>query len=282
MRETEQAIGTLDWDGAQGDFWVREQQQQDATLSPFVPTLLDAAHIGDGESVLDLGCGCGATTLAAAQRVGATGRAVGVDISTAMLDKARELAKEGGTEFSGAEFHRADVQVHEFIPGSFDAAISRFGVMFFDDPRAAFRNIAHALRPGGRLSYVCWQPAKENPHISLPIRAIINAFPDALPQGTPQPPFSMADPKVIRELLAATGFCDVEIVSVVQDLRVGDNPEQVLEHYLAQPMVRKLLDGQPRELVVKVSERITAQLADNQRVDGVYLGSAAWLVTAIR
>lgn len=280
MRDTEQGVGALDWDGAQGEFWVREQRQQDATLSPFVPAVLDAAQVAAGESVLDVGCGCGATTIAAAERVGSGGRAVGVDISTAMLERARALAGEAGA--GNAEFLRADAQVHEFAPGSFDAAISRFGVMFFGDPRAAFRNIAHALRPGGRLGFVCWRPARENPHISLPMRAIITAFPDALPPGTPQPPFSMADPAVVQELLAATGFRDVDIQPVVQDLRVGDSPERVLEHYLAQPMARGLLDGQSRELVDTVSERIIAQLADHQREDGVYLGSAAWLVTALR
>lgn len=285
MNDSERAVGGLDWDGVHGDFWVREQRRQDSTLQPFVPLLLDSAGVGRGQSVLDVGCGCGATTIAAAQRVGAPGHAVGVDISTVMLAKARELAEEAGladADVGRMEFRKADAQLHEFEAASFDAAISRFGVMFFGDPRAAFRNIARALRPGGRLAFVCWQSAKDNPHISLPMRAIISAFPDALPPGGPQPPFSMADPDVVRELLDATGFREIVIEPVVRDLRVGDNPEQVLEHYLAQPMVRQLLDGQPCEQVDEVRQRIAAQLEDNQRDDGVYLGSAAWLVTALR
>lgn len=280
MTDSTVPAGRLDWDGAQGEFWVREQARQDATLSPFVPALLEAARLGPGDAALDVGCGCGATTLAAARAVGSAGQVAGVDISTAMLARAGELSR--AADLANVEFLKADAQTHPFEPGSFDAVLSRFGVMFFADPTAAFRNIARALRPGGRLVFVSWQPARLNPHISLPIRAIIAAFPDALEPGTPQPPFSMADPGDVRELLAGSGFRDIEIEPMVRDLRVGDTAEQVLEHYLAQPMARQLLGGQPRELVDEVTQRIAAQLADSQREDGVYLGSAAWMITATR
>ena len=274
--------GILDWDGEHGEFWVREQAAQDATLSPFVPAVLDAATVGPGDRVLDVGCGCGATTLAAAER-GA--RVLGADVSHAMLARARERADAAGLGArcpGETDFIAADAQRHGFEPGSFDAVISRFGVMFFDDPAAAFRNLARALRPGGKLAFVCWQPARVNPHISLPMRAIVTAFPDALPKGAPQPPFSMAEPDAVQELLAASGFHGVEIAPLVQDLRVGDDAEQVLAHYLAQPMASRILAGRPAAEVSAVAERIRGQLAEHQRADGVYLGSAAWLVTAER
>ncbi len=277
MGDTTTGIGDLDWDGAHGDFWVREQQAQDATLRPFIEPILDGAAVANGLDVLDIGCGCGATSLAAGER-GAT--VLGVDVSRAMLSRAGELAAERG--LSDVVFTQADAQRHSFAPNSLDAVISRFGVMFFDDPAAAFRNIAGAVRPGGRISYVCWQPAKLNPHISLPMRAIVGAFPDALPKGTPQPPFSMVDPDAVRGLLTGAGFHDVNIEPLVQQLRLGDDADQVLAHYLAQPMARQLLDGQVPAQVAAVTEQIRAGLAENQRADGVYLGSAAWLVTATR
>ncbi len=277
MGDTATDIGNLDWDGGHGDFWVREQQVQDATLRPFIEPILDGAAVADGRVVLDVGCGCGATSLAAGER-GA--KVLGLDISRAMLGRAGELAAERG--LADVAFTQADAQRHGFAADSLDAVISRFGVMFFDDAFAAFRNIAGALRPGGRLSYVCWQPAKRNPHISLPMRAIVGAFPDALPKGTPQPPFSMADPDALRELLAGAGFRDIAVDPLVQDLRVGDDAEQVLAHYLAQPMARQLLASQPPAQVAAVAELIRTQLAEHQRADGVYLGSAAWLVTAAR
>ncbi|WP_235687038.1 class I SAM-dependent methyltransferase [Tomitella gaofuii] len=272
----EDPVGDLDWDGEHGAFWVREQEHQDAVLQPFVAPLLDAGAVGSGTAVLDVGCGCGATTRAAAMRGAAP--VVGLDLSSAMLARARELAVAQGVE--GVDFVQGDAQEHPFAPATFDAVISRFGVMFFDDPPAAFRGFARALRPGGILAFVCWQSARRNPHISLPMRAIVTAFPDALPRDTPQPPFSMAEPDEVRDLLAGAGFGDVECAPIEQRLRVGDDVDQVLAHYLAGPMARRLLERQPAEEVEEVTARIRAQLAEHAGADGVHLGSAAWLVTA--
>lgn len=272
----EHDVGTLDWDGAMGEFWVREQERRDATLAPFNTPLLDAAGVGAGSAVLDVGCGCGATTLDAAGR--GADPVVGVDPSSPMLERARELAV--GDE--AIEFIRGDAQTHPFEPASFDAIISRFGVMFFDDPPAAFANVGAALRPGGRLAFVCWQSARRNPHISLAMREIVTAFPDALPRDTPQPPFSLADPEEVRALLTGAGFADVGFEPIERDVRVGDDPDAALEQYLAGPMPRRLLEPQPAAEVTALTERVRARLAEHARDDGVYLGSAAWLVTAER
>ncbi|WP_200171000.1 class I SAM-dependent methyltransferase [Tomitella cavernea] len=268
--------GALDWDGEHGAFWVREQEHQDAVLRPFVAPLLDAAGVEAGTAVLDVGCGCGATTRAAAERGAAP--VVGLDLSSAMLARGRELAVAQGIE--GVDFVQGDAQAHPFAPATFDAVISRFGVMFFDDPPTAFRAFAHALRPDGILAFVCWQSARRNPHISLPMRAIVTAFPDALPRDTPQPPFSMAEPDDVRALLADAGFGDVECAPIEQQLRVGDDVDQVLAHYLAGPMARRLLARQPTAEVDEVTARIREQLAEHAGDGGVHLGAAAWLVTA--
>lgn len=270
--------GTLDWDGEQGEFWVREQERRDRTLAPFVGPLLDAAGVGEGSAVLDVGCGCGATTRAAGARGAAP--VVGIDVSTPMLDRARELT--AAESLGEVEFVRADAQTHRFAPESFDVVLSRFGVMFFDDPTAAFTSLASALRLGGRLAFVCWQEARRNPHISMPMREIVTAFPEALPRDTPQPPFSMSDPDEVRALLTGAGLSDVELRSIEQELRVGDDVDQVLGQVLSGPMPRRLLAPQPSGEVEQVAGRIRERLAESVRDDGVYLGSAAWLVTARR
>ncbi|MDG3016186.1 class I SAM-dependent methyltransferase [Speluncibacter jeojiensis] len=269
----------LDWDGAQGRFWVDQQEHQDAVLAGFVPLLLEAGGVGEGDAVLDVGCGCGATSRAAAHAVG-DGHVLGVDISGPMLTHARSLAAAEGLR--NIEFVDADAQTHAFAPGSVDVAISRFGVMFFADPPAAFANIAAALRPGGRLAFLCWQPAKLNPHISLPMRAVVTAFPDAMPKGAPQPPFSMADPDEVTALLTGAGFGDIKCTPVEGLLRVGADADEVLARFLTQPMAKALLSHRDLAQVDAVVEEIRAQLNRHQRDDGVHLGSAAWSVTARR
>ena len=268
-----------DWNGEQGHFWVQQQKHQDAVLESFTPRVLEGAAITPGQRVLDIGCGCGATTRAAGHTA-AQGQVLGVDISGPMLELARELAANDG--LSNVEFKQADAQTYSFEPASYDVMISRFGVMFFEDPLAAFTNIASALRPGGRLAYACWQPAKANPHISLPIRSIVQAFPDALPPDTPQPPFSMADPDAVRGLLVDSGFIDIDVAPVIGDLRVGRDVDDVMHHFQLQPMAKNLLDAQDPAEVDKVLARIRDQLQEHAGPDGVFLGSAAWLVTARR
>lgn len=268
-----------DWNGEQGHFWVRQQKHQDAVLEGFVPYVLDGAAITAGQQVLDVGCGCGATTRAAAH-ANAPGRVLGVDISEPMLGLARELAADEG--LTNVEFTQADAQTYSFEPATYDAIISRFGVMFFEDPHAAFANIASALRPAGRLAYVCWQPAKENPHISLPMRSIVRAFPGALPRETPQPPFSMAEPAEVRDLLGSSGFTDIDLAPINGELRVGNNVDDVMHHFQSQPMAKNLLDAQDPVEVDQVLARIRAQVGEHARPDGVFLGSSAWLVTARR
>src|SRR5205085_5408254 len=129
---------------------------------------MDAANLGSADSVLDVGCGCGSTTLALARRVGSSGRALGIDISAPMLEVARRRAREEG--LSNASFEQADAQVHAFRQ-EFDVLYSRFGVMFFDDPPLAFKNLHGAMRAGGRLAFVCWQALHKNPWMSVPMMA---------------------------------------------------------------------------------------------------------------
>lgn len=268
-----------DWNGAQGEYWVQQQERQDAVLAPFIPRILEAAQIGPEDRVLDIGCGCGATTRAAA-RAATGGRVLGVDISEPMLDVARRLATDDG--LTNIEFMQANAQTASLGDPPYDVMISRFGVMFFDDASAAFANLATALTPGARVAFVCWQPAKANPHISLPMRAIVKAFPDAVPRDAPQPPFSMADASIVRDLLSGSGFGDIDVIPVTGPLRIGDDIDDVMRHFQSQPMAKDILAGRDPAQVDEVLGHIRNQLGEHASADGVFLDSAAWLVTAAR
>src|SRR5207245_420606 len=135
----------------------------DRQLAPFAAAVLGAARITSSERVLDIGCGCGRTTILAAQHAA---EAIGVDISAPMLECARAEAEERSV--ANVRFERADMQSRTFEPNTFDVAISRFGVMFFDDPVTAFGNVARALSPGGRLAFVCWQDLGHNEWLLVP------------------------------------------------------------------------------------------------------------------
>ncbi|MBM4269590.1 MAG: class I SAM-dependent methyltransferase [Deltaproteobacteria bacterium] len=148
------------WNESAGPRWAAGQEALDERLAPFGTAAMDRGRIAAGEHVLDVGCGCGATTIEIARRVGTNGSAVVADISRPMLEVARRRAPE-------IPFLEADAQTFGFAPSSFDVVFSRFGVMFFADPRAAFANLRKALRPSGRLAFICWQALQKNPWLSL-------------------------------------------------------------------------------------------------------------------
>src|SRR5262245_44337915 len=148
------------WDGKEGEYWATHQDRFDSTIAPHHARLMAAAAIAPGERVLDIGCGNGMTSRDAARAAGPTGGVLAADLSGPMLARAQQQAKDEG--LGNIRFEQADAQVHPFEAGAFDVAMSRFGVMFFADPVAAFANIARALRSGGRLAMMVWGPPPEN------------------------------------------------------------------------------------------------------------------------
>src|SRR6266545_878935 len=228
------------WDGHEGDHWVRHQERYDQLTGAFTPSLLDAAAIGDTDRVLDVGCGNGQTTRLAA-RAAAHGSALGLDLSTAMLDRARREATAEGV--TNATFERGDAQVHPFSPGAFDVAISRFGIMFFADPAAGFANIAAALRPGGRLVFVCWQDAMANEYLTVPAGALLELVPLPDLGGPDEPgPFSLADPDRIRSLLGKAELDQVTVTPVETPMRLGDDADDAVAFIAENDIARAFLD----------------------------------------
>ena len=269
------------WNGVAGDKWVRLESILDEQLRPFGDAVLDAAQLRAGERVLDIGCGCGATTLDAARAVGAEGRATGVDISLAMLARAAERAR--AQKLGQARFECADAQVQRFEPASADAVISRFGVMFFDDPKAAFANISRAAKRGGRLAFVCWQGFQNNPWMAVPTMAAMQ-FVTIQPPADPYAPGPMAfaDAERVRGILAGAGWTSVEArpleleVSIAGGASLDDAVAFMMEMGPAAVALREA-DAATRE---KARTAITEALSRYATPGGVVMGGAAWVFTA--
>jgi SAM-dependent methyltransferase len=228
--------------------------------------------------VLDVGCGAGATTVDAADRVTATGRAVGIDLSAGILDRARQRA---AARASHAEFVHGDAASHPFPPATFDAVISRFGIQHFDDPVAAFTHLAGLLVPGGRLSFVTWQAAERNAWASLPDAVVARHVPGEAPNlhRSPAGPFLLADPDRIRALLRRAGFAGVELSAVEHTAWVGSDADDALGFFLREAGAAVRASA-GEELLAKVTADLGQELARFAAGDGIRLPAAAWLVTA--
>ena len=266
------------WNDSAGLTWAALQDKLDAQIEPLGDGAMAALSPAAGERVLDIGCGCGQTTLALAARVGPGGAVLGVDISRPMLDVARRRIAEH--RLSQASVIEADAQAHAFEAGGFDAVFSRFGVMFFDNPTAAFANIRKGLKPGGRLGFVCWRPFNENPWMQTPFLAALPHL--AEPPQPPDPlapgPFAFADPDRVRGILADAGFVDIKIAP--QDIAMGSPTiDGALEVALKVGPLGRMLREQP-DRTPAVVDAIRAALAPHVTDQGVRLASATWIVTA--
>ena len=268
------------WNDRGGRQWVRERHRYDVMLAPCSHRLFGAIALQSGERVLDVGCGNGATTLEAAALVGPQGTATGVDLSGPMLDEARRRAVDEGA--GRTEFLRLDVQTAA-LPGPFDVMISRFGVMFFEDPSTAFDNIARSLRPGGRMCFVCWQEMMSNEWIRVPVLAAVEhvGIPELPEPGAPGP-FALAEPSRVQPLLESAGMTDIDIHEASDPLLIGSDLDDVMSFLLADEFARRLLDGKDPDLVSRAEVAMREALGPFVRPDGVFLGSAYWIVTAIR
>ncbi|MGB3243567.1 MAG: class I SAM-dependent methyltransferase [Sulfitobacter sp.] len=199
------------WGGDAGDIWVEQQAQLDAQMQPVLEGLLARANLTRGLEVLDIGCGTGQSTLAVAKEVGTTGHVLGADISPQMLALARTRAQ--GVE--QASFERTDVATHDFAPAHYDRVISRFGVMFFADPVAAFANIAKAMKPGAQMVLASWGQIENNPWFTLPAR-VAKAEIGAPPKADPDEPgpFAFRDIARVEGILREAGLMQVRGTAV--------------------------------------------------------------------
>ena len=268
------------WSGAGGDVWVDKQREMDIMLNPLGERVIQGLDLKEETKILDIGCGCGATTLEIAKLVN-QGEVIGVDISEPMLERATQTASD--MALTNISYQVKDVQVDEMPNKYFDIAFSRFGVMFFEDPFEAFNNINHSLKDNGQLSFVCWQHASLNPWQSLSIQ-VIKEFLD-LPAPPPKSPgpFAFEDKSYIEEILNASGFRDIEIKDNQEDIVMfsGKSIREACEDYLTiNPVVTEMLKNSPSELREEILEALIGKFSDYHKDDGLLFPSATWIVTA--
>jgi SAM-dependent methyltransferase len=267
------------WNGPNGQRWTDRQAEQDVLLAPVSKALIDRTAAKAGDRILDVGCGCGSTSIALAQQVAPSGFVLGIDISGPMLARARELAPKGAP----VDFALADATVYPFDPESFDLLVSRFGVMFFAEPVVSFANLRRALRPSGRLAFACWREPRENPWMMAPLQAIYRHVPKLPLQGPEDPgPFAFASEERVNRILGDAGFKAIamEPVALSFDIAVGRGLDAAVQAALQIGPGSRALDGHPVETRAAAAKSVKEMLTPYVRGQSVPLAGSIWIVTA--
>jgi SAM-dependent methyltransferase len=266
------------WNGAAGERWARGHDELERALSVFGRAALDQLGVAPGERVLDVGCGAGDTVLELLTRVGGGGAVVGVDLSHQLLELAR--ARTAGQ--SRVSFLQADAARVTF-DAPFDALFSRFGVMFFSDPVAAFQNLRRALVPGGRMGFVCWQALADNPWAALPLTVSSPLLTEPPPAPDPEAPgpFAFAAPARIQHVLAGAGFTRAEVTAFRAPVLMSEHGvEPAVDFALRVGPVARLMANQSDAVRERARRELTAVLGAEAQAGRVTLDGQVWLVSA--
>jgi SAM-dependent methyltransferase len=267
------------WNGADGEYWRNNQDRLDRTLLPVTGPLLEFAAPRGGSTVIDIGCGCGATAIELARAVGSSGRVVGIDLSAPML----ALAAERLRPFPNTTCLLGDAAELPLSHVGAELIVSRFGVMFFGDPVAAFANLRTALIAGGRLRFACWRPINENPWLQIPLHAVYEHAP-RLPKPDPEEPgpFAFADTARVTRILTAAGFTAPSFtpLDLHMDIAAGGTLEDAVRQSSEMGPAKRALADQPEDIRAAAIESIRRALAPYAAATGVRLPGAVWLVAA--
>ena len=267
------------WNGPGGDRWAELWPLIDGAMGAITAEILEVAAPRPGERVLDVGCGAGTTALALREGVGAGGAVTGVDISAPMLAVARERAAAAGAG-TAVSFVEADAAAHPF-ESAHDLVFSRFGVMFFSDPVAAFANLRRAAAPGGRLAFVCWRAAEDNAWVTVPLGAARSVLPDmpAPIEGVPGP-FAFVDRDRVRGILESAGWREIAIERRDPAMALGATLEQAARYVMMIGPVARGLAEVGEAVRDQVRARVAEALAPFAAPAGVAVASSCWMVTA--
>jgi SAM-dependent methyltransferase len=277
-----QPAPTHDWNGDSGERWAANLTRLDLMLEDFGSAAIAAAKAQPGEQVLDIGCGSGTTSFTLAQQVGPSGNVLGVDISEQLVEIARAAIPDGAP----IAFRCADAATAALPHGQFDLLFSRFGVMFFDDPVAAFAHMRGALKPGGRAAFICWRGAPENDWVRLPMAAIRDIVQPAPADPNAPGPFAFGDRRRLADILAAAGFTAIDIAPFDTALSYGRGAsrEAAVDDALDMafqvgPLSRALADRSD-DVRRRAADAVRAAFAKRPGETSVLIDGAAWLVTA--
>ncbi len=267
------------WNGAGGERWFAREEETDRFLAGIAEIAIDRAHPMTGESAVDIGCGCGPTTVELARRVGPTGRVIALDVSAQLLARAKERL----APYPWTEAILADAATYRLAPGSADLLFSRFGVMFFGDPDAAFANMRGWLKPSGRILFACWRKPSENPWMMLPLQAAYRHVPKLPKLGPEDPgPFSFGPEERVRRILTNGGFRSValEPIDFPLDLAGGRGLDAAVSISLRLGATSRALEGQSEATIAKVAASVKEILAPYAKGGEVRLGAAIWIASA--
>ena len=269
------------WSGKGGDVWVQRQQAMDTMLRPLGEAALQKLELNEDTNVLDIGCGCGNTTLSIAEKIKPTGRVTGLDISEPMLQRARESAQELSLE--NTSFQCVDVQTEDIGVNSFNAAFSRFGVMFFEDSIAAFTNINKSLISGSPLSFVCWQSPIQNPWQSLFVQEVKKFIDLPAPPPRSPGPFAFMESDYVNSILEDSNFKNIEIKGYEAEVNMfsGRSLSDSVNDYISiNPVVSEMLKDASNELKQEIINAAIEVFSPYYSDKGLIFPSSTWLVTA--
>ncbi len=269
------------WNDKAAVTWTAFQERLDAVFAPLTTRAVNAAAPSAGERVIDIGCGCGATILDLARRVGPSGDVTGLDVSEPMSARARErIATEG---LANAKVIVADASAYPFTGHDADLLFSRFGVMFFDEPVAAFANLRLAMRPGGRLLCAAWRELAQNSWFTLPLNAAGPLLPPAPPADPDAPgPFAFAEGERVRGILSRAGWTGIDLVRQDVSMRLAGPGELDAATEFATrigPLARRLTEATSDERS-RARQAVSDMLRTHDGPDGISLGGSIWLVSA--
>ena len=271
------------WSGKGGDIWVKRQNAMDTMLSPLGEAALNKLNLNEGENVLDIGCGCGHTTLNIAKRISPDGQVTGLDISEPMLKRAKESANE--MSISNASFNCVDVQTDDMGEEVYSAAFSRFGVMFFEDPVAAFCNINKSLITGASLSFVCWQSPALNPWQSLFIEAVKKYVDLPSPPPRSPSPFAFMESEYVSSILEESNFQNIMIEGHEAEVNMfsGRSLSDSVKDYISiNPVVSGMLKDSTEQEKTEIINSAIEAFSPYYSVKGLMFPSATWLVTTTK
>lgn len=269
------------WSGEGGQNWVSREDRLEASLKIFGQQAIDVAEISSDDRILDIGFGCGETSLDLARLTGLQGHVHGVDISTTMVETAQLKARTSGV--ANVSFECADAQTAEFPTDEYDRVFSRFGVMFFDDPAGAFQNIFRALKPGGRLSFVCWAGRDQNEWVGRPLEVVAKHLTLPLPPAPDAPgPFSLSDQSRLRNILSKAGFSRISVAPFHGPLVLGDDIGEAVSFLMElAPSGSAVKQAEPDEdLRAAIAADMTEMLKSCKSAQGVSMGATALRVSA--